>query len=146
LAGTLAEFAAALGGARPAVVARELTKTHEEILRGTLGDLAAWAGQGEVRGEITLVVAGAGDARGAGAGVAEGVGAGAGAAGVPGLAGQGAAAGEAGQGALVAEVVERVAAGEKLSQAAAAVASAHHVPKRPLYEATLAARQAGAAR
>jgi 16S rRNA C1402 (ribose-2'-O) methylase RsmI len=58
------------------VVCRELTKTHEEIKRGTLAELAAWAAlvsgadpreprrkkggaaSGAVRGEITLVVAG----------------------------------------------------------------------------------------
>ncbi len=35
------------------MVCRELTKTHEEVLRGGLAELAAWA-QGEVRGEITV--------------------------------------------------------------------------------------------
>jgi len=59
LAGTLAELAASHGEDRPAVVCRELTKIHEEIRRGTVGELAAWAGSGAVRGEITLVVAGA---------------------------------------------------------------------------------------
>jgi 16S rRNA (cytidine1402-2'-O)-methyltransferase len=66
LASTLAELAASHGAGRPAVVCRELTKTHEEIVRGTLAELAAWAGPGDrqdqgsgaVRGEITLVVAG----------------------------------------------------------------------------------------
>jgi 16S rRNA (cytidine1402-2'-O)-methyltransferase len=58
LAATLAEFAAALGAERGAVVCRELTKTHEEVRRGTLAELAGWAADG-VRGEITLVVAGA---------------------------------------------------------------------------------------
>ena len=43
---------------RSAAVCRELTKTHEEVRRGPLDDLAAWAADG-VRGEITLVVAGA---------------------------------------------------------------------------------------
>jgi 16S rRNA (cytidine1402-2'-O)-methyltransferase len=43
---------------RPAVVCRELTKTHEEIRRGTLGELSAWAASGQL-GEITIVVAGA---------------------------------------------------------------------------------------
>ncbi len=47
-----------LGAERRAVVCRELTKTHEQVLRGTLAELAAWA-QGEVRGEVTLVLAGA---------------------------------------------------------------------------------------
>jgi 16S rRNA (cytidine1402-2'-O)-methyltransferase len=63
LASTLAELAASHGADRRAVVCRELTKVHEEIVRGTLAELAAWAaaaggGSGAVRGEITLVVAG----------------------------------------------------------------------------------------
>jgi 16S rRNA (cytidine1402-2'-O)-methyltransferase len=58
LASTLAELAASHGEDRQAVVCRELTKIHEEIRRGTLAELAAWAGSGTVRGEITLVVAG----------------------------------------------------------------------------------------
>jgi 16S rRNA (cytidine1402-2'-O)-methyltransferase len=60
LASTLTELAASHGDDRQAVVCRELTKTHEEIVRATLAELAAWAGSGAVRGEITLVVAGAG--------------------------------------------------------------------------------------
>ena len=40
---TLAELSAAFGADRRAVVCRELTKTHEEIRRGTLAELAAWA-------------------------------------------------------------------------------------------------------
>jgi len=79
LATTLAELAASHGADRPAVVCRELTKTHEEIKRGPLAELAEWAAEvsgadpresqrkegrrkkvsGAVRGEITLVVAGA---------------------------------------------------------------------------------------
>lgn len=47
-----------LGPDRLAVVCRELTKTHEEVKRGTLAELAAWAADG-VLGEITVVVAGA---------------------------------------------------------------------------------------
>jgi 16S rRNA (cytidine1402-2'-O)-methyltransferase len=58
LADTLDELAASHGADRQVVVCRELTKTHEEIVRGTLAELAAWAGSGTVRGEITLVVAG----------------------------------------------------------------------------------------
>jgi 16S rRNA (cytidine1402-2'-O)-methyltransferase len=57
-AATLEAMATAFGGDRPAAVCRELTKTHEEVRRGPLADLAAWAADG-VRGEITLVVAGA---------------------------------------------------------------------------------------
>jgi 16S rRNA (cytidine1402-2'-O)-methyltransferase len=58
LASTLAELAAAFGPARQAAVCRELTKTHEEVRRGTLAELADWAGPGTL-GEITLVVEGA---------------------------------------------------------------------------------------
>jgi 16S rRNA (cytidine1402-2'-O)-methyltransferase len=58
LADALADAAAVLGEDRPAAVCRELTKTYEEIRRGGLGELAAWAADG-VKGEITLVVAGA---------------------------------------------------------------------------------------
>jgi 16S rRNA (cytidine1402-2'-O)-methyltransferase len=58
LAVTLAALAEAFGPGRPAVVCRELTKTHEEVRRGSLGELAAWAQTGPL-GEITIVVAGA---------------------------------------------------------------------------------------
>jgi 16S rRNA (cytidine1402-2'-O)-methyltransferase len=54
----LAAMAEALGGDRPAAVCRELTKTHEEVRRGPLADLVAWAADG-IRGEVTIVVAGA---------------------------------------------------------------------------------------
>jgi 16S rRNA (cytidine1402-2'-O)-methyltransferase len=47
-----------LGGARRAVVCRELTKVHEEVMRGSLDELATWAADG-VLGEITVVLAGA---------------------------------------------------------------------------------------
>jgi len=53
----LAAMAAAFGGDRPAAVCRELTKTYEEVRRGGLADLAAWAADG-VRGEVTIVVSG----------------------------------------------------------------------------------------
>jgi len=59
IAGALTDFAATFGDDRAAAVCRELTKTYEEIRRGSLAELAAWAHQGEPRGEITLVVAGA---------------------------------------------------------------------------------------
>jgi 16S rRNA (cytidine1402-2'-O)-methyltransferase len=47
-----------LGGERRAAVCRELTKVHEEVVRGSLAELAAWAADG-VLGEITVVLAGA---------------------------------------------------------------------------------------
>jgi 16S rRNA (cytidine1402-2'-O)-methyltransferase len=58
LAATLAELAAAFGAGRRAAVCRELTKTHEEVIRGALADLAEELAGG-VLGEVTLVVAGA---------------------------------------------------------------------------------------
>jgi 16S rRNA (cytidine1402-2'-O)-methyltransferase len=108
LAVTLAAMAEAFGADRPAAVCRELTKTYEEVRRGPLAELVVWA-EGEVRGEITVVVAGA-----------------------PAVAADPAAA-------LVA-VRERVAAGERLKDAVAAVAGPAGLPKRELYAAALAAR------
>ena len=58
LAETLRDAVEVLGPDRRAVVCRELTKTHEEIVRGTLGELAEWAADG-VLGEITVVLDGA---------------------------------------------------------------------------------------
>jgi 16S rRNA (cytidine1402-2'-O)-methyltransferase len=58
LAEALVDAVGAFGADRPAAVCRELTKTHEEVRRGPLAELAGWAAEG-VRGEITLVVAGA---------------------------------------------------------------------------------------
>jgi 16S rRNA (cytidine1402-2'-O)-methyltransferase len=54
----LEALATGLGDSRLAAVCRELTKTYEEVKRGTLGELALWA-ESEIRGEITVVVAGA---------------------------------------------------------------------------------------
>jgi 16S rRNA (cytidine1402-2'-O)-methyltransferase len=61
IAAMLADAAAAFGADRAAALCRELTKTHEEVRRAPLGELVAWAATTDVRGEITLVVAGAGD-------------------------------------------------------------------------------------
>jgi 16S rRNA (cytidine1402-2'-O)-methyltransferase len=107
LAATLAELAGALGAQRAAVVCRELTKTHEEIRRGTLAELAGWA-QGGVRGEITLVVAGA--------------------------AGQ---AGDADLAGAADDVAVRVAAGASRKDAVAAVAAELGLRKNALYEAVV---------
>lgn len=59
LRGCLEDLAAACGPRRRAAVARELTKLHEEVVRGTLAELAAWA-EGPVKGEAVVVVEGAG--------------------------------------------------------------------------------------
>jgi len=57
-ADALTAMADAFGPERRGAVCRELTKTYEEVRRGPLAELVAWAVQ-EVRGEVTLVVAGA---------------------------------------------------------------------------------------
>jgi 16S rRNA (cytidine1402-2'-O)-methyltransferase len=59
VAAALADLAGAFGADRPAALCRELTKTYEEVLRRSLGELAEWAAAGGPRGEITLVVGGA---------------------------------------------------------------------------------------
>jgi 16S rRNA (cytidine1402-2'-O)-methyltransferase len=109
LAASLAAMAEALGAYRPAAVCRELTKTYEEVRRGPLGELAAWAADG-VRGEVTVVVAGA-------------------------PAAEGLAAGD-----LVGEVEALVGTGTRLKDATAAVAERHAVSRKDLYDAVLAAR------
>ena len=124
LAATLAELAAAFGQDRQGVVCRELTKTHEETRRGTLGELADWAAGGTL-GEVTLVIAGA----------PAGTGAGPGHGGAAGEVSPDAAAG------LAAEVAAREAAGTPRKQAIAAVAREHGLQKRVVYDAVLAARQ-----
>ncbi len=55
---SLQACAETLGADRRAAVCRELTKTYEEVRRGSLSELAVWAAEG-VRGEITIVIAGA---------------------------------------------------------------------------------------
>jgi 16S rRNA (cytidine1402-2'-O)-methyltransferase len=109
LADTLTDAVTVLGGERPAAVCRELTKTYEEVKRGTLASLLEWAGSVEVRGEITVVLAGAAPSE---APTVE---------------------------SLVGAVQERVADGERLKDAVSAVATAAGVPKRDLYNATLTA-------
>lgn len=110
LADTLDEAAEVLGPDRRAAVCRELTKTHEEVLRGTLSELAERTASG-VLGEIVVVVEGA-DGSGSGATLED----------------------------LVDYVEERVADGERLKDACAAVAEGSSVTKRELYQAVLDAR------
>ena len=110
LGACLEDAVAVLGGDRRAAVCRELTKTYEEVRRGSLATLAAWASEVEVRGEITVVLGGA---------VAEPV----------------------TVDALVPAVRARVAAGERLKDAVAAVAAGAGagagVSKRELYDAAV---------
>lgn len=54
----LEDLAGACGPSRTGVVARELTKLHEEVVRGSLAELCEWA-SGPVKGEVVIVVAGA---------------------------------------------------------------------------------------
>ncbi|GGL51507.1 16S rRNA (cytidine(1402)-2'-O)-methyltransferase [Wenxinia marina] len=56
LAAALADLASVLGGARPAAVARELTKRFEEVRRGTLDELAAALDAEAVKGEVVVLV------------------------------------------------------------------------------------------
>ncbi|MEA3020902.1 MAG: rRNA (cytidine1402-2-O)-methyltransferase [Actinomycetota bacterium] len=59
MARTLADLAAALGGARQVAIGRELTKMHEEVWRGTLAAAVAHVADVEPRGEHVLVIDGA---------------------------------------------------------------------------------------
>ena len=114
LAACLVDMAAAFGPARAAAVCRELTKTYEEVRRDSLSALAAWAADG-VRGEITVVVAGAPEA-------------------VAGTAPE----------ELAALVAGREAAGQPRKEAIAAVAAAGGVPKRVVFDAVVAAKPTSA--
>jgi len=109
---TLTAMADAFGADRPAAVCRELTKTYEEVRRGPLGELAAWAAEG-VRGEITVVVAGAAPKR----------------------------AEDTTPGELAALVAAREARGEHRKAAIAAVAAETGVPKRAVFDAVVAAKE-----
>jgi 16S rRNA (cytidine1402-2'-O)-methyltransferase len=109
---TLRDLAAACGGGRSVAVARELTKLHEEVWRGSLDGAAEWAAGG-VRGEVVLVVGGA-----------------------PALPPS-----DVGDEVLVAALAERVAAGDRTRGAVDEVAALHGVPRRRVYELALRAKQ-----
>lgn len=98
------------GSDRRIAVCRELTKTYEEVIRGTVGELLLWAENNEVRGEIAVVLGGAPQ--------------------------QAPSAPED----HVAAVNELMAQGIRLKEAVAAVAEDVRVSKRELYSAVLAAR------
>jgi 16S rRNA (cytidine1402-2'-O)-methyltransferase len=55
---TLQDIQEIVGNDRKAAVVREISKTYEEVIRGSLKELVAWANSKEVLGEITLVIAG----------------------------------------------------------------------------------------
>ncbi|AIA04091.1 16S rRNA (cytidine(1402)-2'-O)-methyltransferase [Streptomyces noursei] len=110
---TLAAMAEVFGADRRAAVCRELTKTYEEVRRGGLGELAAWAAEG-VRGEITVVVEGAPES----------------------------GPGELDAAELVRRVRVREEAGERRKEAIAAVAADAGLPKREVFDAVVAAKNA----
>ncbi|GAA3985551.1 16S rRNA (cytidine(1402)-2'-O)-methyltransferase [Streptomyces marokkonensis] len=112
---TLAAMAEVFGTDRRAAVCRELTKTYEEVRRGPLRELAEWAAEG-VRGEITVVVEGAPEKGPEEFGAEE----------------------------LVRRVRVREDAGERRKEAIAAVAAQVGVPKREVFDAVVAAKNAGA--
>ena len=56
----LTQFVETFGGERPAAACREISKVHEEIIRGTLNDILAHFIEHEPRGEFVLIVGGAG--------------------------------------------------------------------------------------
>ncbi|MGQ0629445.1 MAG: 16S rRNA (cytidine(1402)-2'-O)-methyltransferase [Sporichthyaceae bacterium] len=112
LAVTLTAMSAAFGADRPAAVCRELTKTYEEVRRGALAELADWA-TGGVRGEITVVVAGAAPPGPDAATPAE----------------------------FAARVAAREEAGETRKEAIAAVALAAGVHKRVVFDAVAASKR-----
>ncbi|MFD3457377.1 16S rRNA (cytidine(1402)-2'-O)-methyltransferase [Streptomyces sp. NPDC058691] len=113
LAETLNAMAEVFGADRRAAVCRELTKTYEEVRRGPLKELAAWAADG-VRGEITIVVEGA-----------------------PETGPQ-----ELDQAELVRRVQVREEAGERRKEAIAAVAADAGLPKREVFDAVVSAKHA----
>jgi 16S rRNA (cytidine1402-2'-O)-methyltransferase len=55
---TLEDIQEIVGPDRKAAVVREISKTYEEVIRGSIKELVTWANSKEVLGEITLVVAG----------------------------------------------------------------------------------------
>ena len=100
----------AFGSERGAAVARELTKVHEQVIRGSLLELLQWAQAADVRGEIAVVVAGAPET-------------------LPSSPED-----------HVAEVNGLMDGGMRLKDAVAAVAAQSRVSKRELYAAVIAAR------
>jgi 16S rRNA (cytidine1402-2'-O)-methyltransferase len=116
VAATLAELAA-VDATRPAAIVRELTKVHEEVWRGSLGEAASAFAAREVRGEVVLVVAGAPAAAPAGE--------------------------EAVEAAVRAALDDDPSAGPR--QIAELVAAVLGVPRRQAYEAVLRVRREPAA-
>ena len=118
VAATLRDLAAACGPGRAGAVTRELTKLHEQIVRGTLGELATAVGEGTIpaRGEFVLVVGMGRNADG------------------PRSSADAEAAGNRGLATALAQVQALVDAGTPRGEAAKRVAAATGLPRRRLYE------------
>jgi len=108
LVASLVDLAEILGPRR-AAVARELTKLHEEVVRGTLPELAARFADSGARGEVTIVIGGAPEA----------------------------ARGSTDPGRLADEVAAEMSAGRTKRESIAAVAARNKVPKKVVYQAVL---------
>jgi 16S rRNA (cytidine1402-2'-O)-methyltransferase len=106
---TAAALVAACGGERPVAIARELTKVHEEIWRGTLAGAVEHLAARDPRGEYVLVVGGAPEAERPAAGPVE----------------------------IEARLAERLAAGEDRRAAVSATAADLGVPRRAVYDASV---------
>ena len=112
VAGTLVDLAAVCGDHREVAVARELTKVHEEIWRGSLGGAVMWATARPVRGEVVLVLAGAPEV------------------------GTEPVSDEV----LAAALAERLGGGERTRGVVDDIAAVFGVPRKRVYELALAAR------
>ena len=110
---TLKDMQQVFGADRRVAVCRELTKTYEEVVRGTLADAVAWSDR-EILGEVTIVVAGRSADETA----------------------------HLTPDAYVREVEARIAAGTDRKEAVSEVAKALGVPRREVYDAVIAAKRA----
>ncbi len=112
VAGTLADLAAACGADRRVAVARELTKVHEELWRGSLSEAADWARAHPPRGEVVLVLG----------------------------EGPGAPVEEVDDDRLRAVLTDRLADGARTREVVDEVAAAYGVARRRVYDLALAIR------
>lgn len=101
----------AFGADRPVAVCRELTKLHEEVIRGSLEEVHEWANTNEVRGEIVVVLGGA------------------------------PAEAKAQTTDLIGKVNELIDSGLRLKESVQAVAQQERVPQRELYNAVVESRK-----
>lgn len=101
-----------LGKERQASLCREMTKTYEETVRATLGDIQNWAKSKEILGEITIVISGANEG-----------------------------AKENSQQEIIAAVRKLESVGMDRKEAISAVAAELDLPKREVFDAMVAAKK-----